>query len=144
MMDLGTIEGRALLSLILVISGILVMSVAGRVYLLYVRFRTRKQKWPSDVWADGRPALICFSTDDCVVCKFQQRKAVEAIRKRYEERGIDIRKFNATERADLAKMFGVVNVPTTVILDRNGQIAEMNNGLAKEKLLAEQIEKILS
>lgn len=107
-----------------------------------VKWRSRGRKWPLEVW-NGKTTLLCFSTKECVVCKYQQAKEVEAVRQAFPEDVLDIRKFNALERPDLAKMFAVVNVPTSVILDGKGNLHAFNGNLAKAKELTAQIKAAL-
>lgn len=107
-----------------------------------VKWRTHGRKWPLEVW-NGKTTLLYFSTKECVVCKYQQIKEVEAVREAFSEEVLDIRKFNPLERTDLAKMFAVVNVPTTVILDGLGKLHAFNGNLAKAKELKAQIKAAL-
>lgn len=107
-----------------------------------VKWRTHGRKWPLEVW-NGKTTLLYFSTKECVVCKFQQVKEVEAVRAAFPEDVLDIRKFNPLERPDLAKMFAVVNVPTTVVLDGAGKLHSLNCNLAKAKELTAQIKAAL-
>lgn len=107
-----------------------------------VKWRSRGRKWPLEVW-NGKATLLCFSTKECVVCKYQQAKEVEAVRQTFPEDVLDIRKFNPLERPDLAKMFAVVNVPTSVVLDGKGNLHAFNGNLAKAKELTVQIKAAL-
>ena len=107
-----------------------------------VKWRTRGRKWPLEVW-NGKTTLLYFSTKECVVCKYQQIKEVDAVREAFPEEVLDIRKFNPLERTDLAKMFAVVNVPMTVVLDGQGKLHAFNGNLAKAKELKAQIKAAL-
>ncbi len=113
-----------------------------RLLMNIVKMRTRGRKWPLEVW-NGKTTLLCFSTKECVVCKYQQAKEVQEIREIFPEEMLDIRKFNPIERPDLAKMFAVVNVPTTVVLDGQGRVHSFNGNLAKAKELKSQIKAAL-
>ena len=132
---------------LLIAIGILViftLAIATWSWLLMniVKWRTRGRKWPLEVW-NGKTTLLYFSTKECVVCKYQQVKEVEAIREAFPEDVLDIHKFNPLERPDLAKMFAVVNVPTTVVLDGLGNLHAFNCNLAKAKELTIQIKAAL-
>lgn len=145
MMDAGTILGRAVIAILLVAAGYILMSIGGRLYLKFIQLRRRNTKWPEEIWS-GAPVLLCFSTAQCAVCKYQQAKCLDQVRKHFKGNGadVDIRKFDAAERADISGMLGVVTVPTTVILDGDGKVTELNTGLVKTKLLIEQFEKVLN
>lgn len=141
----GTIGGRSFISLILLVVGHLGMRVSGPLYLQLMKLRRRNTKWPAEVW-DGKPVLLYFSTLQCSVCKYQQAKDIKNIQKHFTKKGLEleVRKFDAGERVDLSDLFGVVTVPTTVILDDKGEIAAHNSGLAKKKVLIAQLEEILA
>jgi thioredoxin reductase (NADPH) len=107
-------------------------------HLRIVRFRSRHRKWPIEVW-NGKATLLYFSTKNCVVCKYQQAKEIEKIRELFPIDLLDIKKLDALEQPELAKLFGVMNVPTTVIIDGQGNLHAFNANLAKVKELTQQI-----
>lgn len=139
MLDFATTEGRAIFALIFMVVLIVILGIADKTYLKIVQWRTRHKRWPEEVW-NGKTTLLEFGTEECVVCKFQQSKEVDAIRKKFSEDTLDLHKFNATERADIASLLGVVNVPTTVVIDGKGNVTAFNSSLTKEKRLTEQIQ----
>ena len=49
---------------------------------------------------------------------------------------------DATERPDLAKVWGVMTVPTTFVLDAGGEARYVNNGVARAEKLLEQIQTL--
>jgi thiol-disulfide isomerase/thioredoxin len=141
-LDFATTEGRAIFAFIFMAVLIVILGIAGKTYLKIVQWRTRHRRWPEEVW-NGKTTLLEFGTEECVVCKFQQSKEVDAIRENFSENELDVHKFNATEQTDIASLLGVVNVPTTVIIDSKGNVKAFNSGLTKEKRLTEQIQAAL-
>jgi hypothetical protein len=49
---------------------------------------------------------------------------------------------DAYERPDLAKVWGVMSVPTTFLLDAHGEARYVNNGVARANKLMEQIQTL--
>ncbi len=49
---------------------------------------------------------------------------------------------DATERPDLAKIWGVMSVPTTFLLDAHGEARYVNNGVARAEKLMQQIQTL--
>lgn len=65
-----------------------------------------------------RPTWIIFTTPLCVSCS-----AVQANLERHFPHHV-VRKVDATERPDLADLYGVRRAPTTVLADTTGRIVE--------------------
>ena len=82
----------------------------------------------------GVPGILYFTTPDCQVCKTTQRPALKRLEAELAG-GLQIIEVDATERPDLANYWGVLSVPTTFIIDGQGQPRHINHGLTgKEKL----------
>ncbi len=88
-----------------------------------------------------KPVLVYFTTPDCVPCKTVQRPAIDRISKQLGER-LQVVEIDATERPDLAKVWGVMSVPTTFVLDAGGEARYVNNGVARAEKLMEQIQTL--
>ncbi len=89
---------------------------------------------------DGRPTVVAFSTPSCAACRTAQAPALEAVRQRVGERGVRVVRVDAARQPDVARAFGVLTVPTTVVLTPDGQVAAVNHGFASAARLAAQIE----
>lgn len=85
-----------------------------------------------------RPLVIAFSTTDCVPCRTLQKPALEELVQRHPGR-VDVRDVDATLEAGLAKRFGILTVPSTVVVDRDGHILAINHGVAPWEKLAGQL-----
>ncbi len=83
----------------------------------------------------GQAALLYFTTEQCAQCRFQQSPILKQLTALVP---IPIHEVNAIARADLASHFGVMTVPTTVILDRAGRPVAINHGVAPLQRLREQ------
>lgn len=87
--------------------------------------------------ASGSPAVLYFTTESCVQCKFQQTPVLERFA---ADTGIAVHKLDAVEQQHLAEFYNVLTVPTTVILDRQRRPVAINYGLAPLQKLRQQIE----
>ena len=92
---------------------------------------------------DGRPAVIGFSGDYCLPCKTQQRPALDRLR---EDLGasLHVLELDALEHADLAARYGVLTVPTTVVLDGRRSVIAINYGFTPAGKLAAQVQPSLA
>lgn len=88
-----------------------------------------------------KPVLVYFTTPECVPCKTVQRPAIDRVSKLLGEK-LQVVEIDATERPDLAKTWGVMSVPTTFILNEQGEARYVNNGVARAEKLLEQIETL--
>jgi len=84
----------------------------------------------------GRPAILYFTTDSCVQCRMQQAPALERLA---AATGIPVHKFDAVVQSDLTSFYGVMTVPTTVVLDPERRPQAINYGLAPLQKLQEQV-----
>lgn len=86
----------------------------------------------------NKPVIVYFTTPDCAPCKTVQRPAIHQVSKLLGE-NLQIVEIDAAERPDLAKIWGVMSVPTTFLLDARGQARYVNNGVTRAEKLMEQI-----
>jgi thioredoxin-like negative regulator of GroEL len=90
-----------------------------------------------DGFSPGTPAILYFTTPTCMPCKTLQRPAIQEVQQTLGDR-IQIIEVDASQRIDLANEWGVMSVPTTFILDKDGRPRQINHGVARaEKLLAQ-------
>ena len=85
-----------------------------------------------------KPVLVYFTTPDCAPCKTVQRPAIDQVINLLGEK-LQVVEIDAYERPDLAKVWGVMSVPTTFLLDAYGEARYVNNGVARASKLMEQI-----
>lgn len=89
----------------------------------------------------NKPVLVYFTTPDCAPCKTVQRPAIHRVSKLLGEE-LEVIEIDATQRPDLAKVWGVMSVPTTFVLDARGEARYVNNGVARAEKLLEQIQTL--
>lgn len=86
----------------------------------------------------GLPALVYFTTPQCVPCKLVQRPAIERL-KRDLGQYFQVIEVDASAHPQVAESWGVMSVPTTFIIDANGQPRYVNHGVTKGEALIEQL-----
>ena len=92
--------------------------------------------------APRQPALLVFTSPTCAPCKLQQMPTVERLMTGWRDR-IDLRVIDVTEQPNVASQFGVWSLPTTIVLDGAGNLTAINQGVASERKLREQIEPVV-
>lgn len=83
----------------------------------------------------GKATLLYFTTEQCAQCRFQQSPILKQLAAFVP---IPVHEVNAIDKADLASHFGVMTVPTTVLLDSAGRPVAINHGVAPLQRLREQ------
>ena len=87
----------------------------------------------------NKPVIVYFTTPDCAPCKTVQRPALNRVRQLLGEK-LEVVEIDATQRPDLAKIWGVMSVPTTFLLDARGEARFVNNGVTRAEKLMEQLD----
>jgi thiol-disulfide isomerase/thioredoxin len=89
--------------------------------------------------ADGRPAIILFSTSSCAVCQSAQIPALEMVRHKLGEPSVRIFNVDAATRPDLVKAFRILTAPTTVVFTGDGRVNAYNHGFASAERMLQQL-----
>jgi thioredoxin 1 len=87
----------------------------------------------------GVPGILYFTTPDCQVCITTQKPALRRLETEMAG-GLQIIEVDATVRPELADYWGVLSVPTTFIIDSQGQPRHINHGMTGKEKLRRQIE----
>ncbi len=87
---------------------------------------------------DRRPQLLYFWGEDCQQCRLLQGPAVQRLEAELGD-AVIVRWINALEEPELAAHYGVLTLPTTVVIDGRGQVVAVNHGYAGEAKLREQL-----
>ena len=113
-------------------------------YALFTRWQIRHAARiaPADpllvVRRPNTPAILYFTTPVCVPCRTQQRPALLRLQSEFGD-GVQVIEVNAMEHTDAADRWGVMSIPTTFILDRNGTPRDVNYGVASVDKLRGQL-----
>src|SRR5687768_2696883 len=84
------------------------------------------------------PTILYFTTPSCVQCRAQQTPAIERLRSYIGDR-LQVRQVDALAEPETAERFGILTVPTTVVLDAAGKVLAVNLGFASTEKLASQL-----
>jgi thiol-disulfide isomerase/thioredoxin len=91
---------------------------------------------------DGRRTLIAFSTPSCAACLQAQAPAIDLAQKRLGPDDIRVIHVDAAEQPEAARAFGILTVPSTVVLAATGNaIVAINQGFAPSARLIEQLQR---
>ncbi len=90
--------------------------------------------------SDGRPSIVTFSTPSCAACYTAQAPAVEHVARQLGADNLRIFRVDAASRPEIARTFGVLTVPSSVVLDANGRITAVNHGFAPSQKLIQQLQ----
>lgn len=90
----------------------------------------------------GRPAILYFTSPTCAPCKTVQRPAIQALKHRLGD-ALQVVEIDASVQPRMADEWGVLSVPTTFVIDPNGQPRRVNHGVATADKLYRQLEEIL-
>ena len=124
---------RILYALVIIAAGAGLYALVNSVILARVRGR----KLGLESITPGIPAVLYFTTPTCAPCKTVQRPALEDVKTMLDDQ-LQIIEVDCNERPDLAEYWGVLSVPTTFIIDDNGQPRQVNHGVTRaDKLLAQ-------
>jgi thioredoxin 1 len=86
----------------------------------------------------GVPTLLWFTADYCLPCKARQAPIIDHLAEKLG-RAILVRRIDVSESPDLARHYKVMTLPTTVVLNKAGQVTHINYGLAGEAKLEGQL-----
>ncbi len=121
--------------LVLLIVAAIVVAVWALVRLRATSFKGRDA---TDLLEANRPLILAFSTPDCVPCRTAQKPALEQLQRRFPGR-VDVREVDASVHPELADRFGILTVPSTVVVRADGRILAVNYGLARADKLTAQL-----
>lgn len=128
---------RLLLTLVLV--GLILL--AYRSYSRAILRRRASNGLGLERWVPGKPGVLYFTDPGCAPCVHIQDPALRELAVAFGER-LQIVKVQALERHDLTEAWGVLSLPTTFIIDAEGQPRGVNHGVARSHKLLGQLAAI--
>jgi thiol-disulfide isomerase/thioredoxin len=108
--------------------------------------RLRDSKATGPLWdslgatPDGRGTLVTFSSPSCAACHTAQVPAVYKVEEQLGAANVRVIKVDAASQHQVARAFGVLTVPSTVVLARSGNVVAVNHGFAPTGRLVEQLQ----
>lgn len=89
----------------------------------------------------GVPTIVYFTTPTCAPCQTRQKPALRALLADLGD-SVQIVEVDAMAQPDAANRWGVLSVPTTFILDRQGRPRQVNYGVAGADKLKRQLQGV--
>jgi thioredoxin-like negative regulator of GroEL len=87
----------------------------------------------------GVPALLYFSSPECVSCRTVQRPALDRLLALRRGR-LQLVEIDALAHPALADRWGILTVPTTIVLDDEGVARAAHHGVASSEVLAASLD----
>ena len=110
-------------------------------YLLYQRWTQLRTPGLLSDLGPRRPnatTLVYFTTPTCGPCKTIQRPAIQKASQLLGDT-LQVLEIDASEHPDMASRWGVLSVPTTFVIDPNGEVRHVNHGVTRTEKLMKQI-----
>lgn len=86
--------------------------------------------------AGGKPTVLYFTTTACAQCRLQQAPILAQLQNKVD---VAVHKLDAIEQEALAQLYGIMTVPTTVVLDAQLRPVAINHGVAPLHKLQGQV-----
>lgn len=93
----------------------------------------------ADAMRDGRPMLVDVTADWCPGCKVMKRhtwtagRVADAVADRFVPVRLDV---DVADQAAVAQRYGVMTIPTVLILESNGDVREVGSNMTADEMLA--------
>ena len=91
--------------------------------------------------APDRPTLLYFRNDNCSPC-MTQAHYLEILEKQFQDR-FALQKIDTALEPEKAAKYGVFTLPTTLVIDQQGDVKFINYGLTNTFRLSQQLERII-
>ena len=123
--------------LVIVVAGVFVIGTLARGYARRSRLAVMEQV-TVDADRTGKARILTFYGPSCDACDRQKLVLAELEAERPDQVTIDLR--DASVDYDYARQFGLVIVPTTVVIRPDGAICSINSGLTSRAALEAQLD----
>jgi thioredoxin 1 len=100
--------------------------------------RARSRRLGLERIEQGRPVLVYFTTPTCAPCKTVQRPAIRRLSDLMGD-CLQVVEIDASTQPEIARLWNVMTVPTTYILDNKGQPRYVNHGVTLYDELVRQM-----
>ena len=90
---------------------------------------------------DGRPTVVAFSSPSCGACHTAQLPALTALEDQLGQTAFRLLEVDVAAQPEIARRFGILTVPSTVVLRPDGGVGAINHGFAPTTRLAAQLSR---
>ena len=123
-----------------VVAVVLVVRALSRARTAHLRRDSSFSAWVTlGELPDGRPAVIQFSTRSCAACRTAQAPAVARVAEQLGPGAMRLVHVDASRQPAIASAFGVMTVPSTVVVAGDGRVLAVNQGFAPTARLLAQL-----
>ena len=84
------------------------------------------------------PSILYFTGETCTICHTAQKPALRSLASGIDG-NLEIREVDIAVEPELARRYRVMSLPTTIVLDADGQVTEINVGFASSDTLRRQL-----
>jgi thioredoxin-like negative regulator of GroEL len=129
------VERLALLALLVVGLGLLWTVVA-----FGARFRRwrRVDRMRTPELSQGKTTVLFFTGEHCSVCHHRQKPALDVVRSSHNG-NLRVVELDAARETSLVRRFGVLSLPSTVVLAADGTVGAVNYGFAPSDQINAQV-----
>jgi thioredoxin-like negative regulator of GroEL len=129
--------------MIVLLAPLIALAVVGGAALILWAQRTGQRDLVGTVVEEARhdlrlPAILYFTGATCTICHTAQKPALTMLAAALDE-DIEIREVDIEVDPALARQYRVMSLPTTIVLDGKGQVADINVGFASGETLRRQL-----
>jgi thioredoxin-like negative regulator of GroEL len=132
------LERLALLGLLLV--GLALLWLAVVAGARYRRWR-RVDRMRNPELSQGKTTVLFFTGEHCSVCHHRQKPALEILQSSHNG-DLRVLELDAVQESSLARRFGVLTLPSTVVLAADGTVGAVNYGFAPSDQLNAQVASV--
>jgi len=124
---------------------VIVAAILAAVVFLFLRNVQLKKAQNATTELDGiklkkdMQHIVYFWSEHCSQCISAQKPTLEQLLKKVEKDNIELIALQVEENNNLASSWGVRTLPTTYIVNQQGHVTHINNGLASESKLLQQL-----
>jgi thioredoxin-like negative regulator of GroEL len=116
--------------------------IAYRAFNLWKLRRINEQDQLFTHFAPGKPGVVLFTAEYCYPCITQQKPAIHRLVEQIGEKAIQVIEVDVEKNPEVAQRWGVLSLPTTFILDRDGKPRDINHGVTSTEKLKRQLELV--
>jgi thioredoxin-like negative regulator of GroEL len=106
----------------------------------YRRWR-RVDRMHTPELTEGKTTVLFFTGQYCSVCHHRQKPALEVVKSSHDG-DLRVIEVDAAQEGALARRFGVLSLPTTVVLAADGTVGAVNYGFAPSHQLSAQVHSV--
>ena len=121
-----------------------IFSMATIVWLVAGKYRAIKAASADagKLFSRGKPAILYFWSEGCVVCRTLQKPAIESILSENLVANLQFVAIDISEHPELTSEWGVMTVPSSFVINEEGICKYSNSGLVSKEFLTKQLQSL--